>query len=161
MYPAFVGQVAALLREKGVHVLMETGGQFDWEQFEQHLLPHLSTIYFDLKLADDAEHRKHIGTGNQRIHQNLERLVPFEDLLPRVPLIPKITDTNGNLAAIAQRLSGLGLSRVMLLPYNPLWLAKRRALGMDLPYAHDSFMSQEEIDRCRSIFSEAGLALIG
>jgi pyruvate formate lyase activating enzyme len=161
MYPAFVGQVAALLREKGVHVLMETGGQFDWEQFEQHLLPHLSTIYFDLKLADEKEHRKHVGTGNQRIHQNLERLVPFEDLLPRVPLIPKITDTNGNLAAIAQRLSGLGLSRVMLLPYNPLWLSKRRALGMDLPYAHDSFMSQEEIDRCRSIFSEAGLALIG
>ncbi len=161
MYPGFVGQVASLLRQMDIHVLMETGGQFDFERFEKHLLPHVSTIYFDLKLADNQEHEKHVGTGNQRIHQNLKRLVSFGDLLPRVPLIPGITDTNQNLSAIAQLLSGLGLSRVMLLPYNPLWLSKRRALGMDLPYSHDSFMSPEEIDRCRSIFSEAGLTLIG
>jgi pyruvate formate lyase activating enzyme len=161
MYPAFVGQVAARLRDRDVHVLMETGGQFDWEQVEEHLLPHLSTIYFDVKLADPELHKRHVGPDNRRIHENLKRLVSFEDLLPRVPLIPGITDTDANLKSIARLLSDLGLSRVMLLPYNPLWISKRRALGLDLPYTHDSFMSAEEIDNRKRVFEKAGLTPVG
>jgi pyruvate formate lyase activating enzyme len=163
MYPAFVGKVAARLREKDVHVLMETGGQFDWEQFEEHLLPHVSTIYFDLKIADSIQHVKHIGTNNLRILENLERLVsiPFKDLLPRVPLIPGITDSEENLSGIAKLLDDMRQERVMLLPYNPLWLSKRRALGMEMPYSHDSFMSEEEIGRCRAVFEKAGIILAG
>jgi len=161
MYPAFVGEVAARLREKGVHVLMETGGQFDFEQVEKHLLPHISTIYFDVKLADPEQHKQYVGPDNRRIQENLKRLVSFQDLLPRVPLIPGITDTDENLKSIAKLLADLGLTRVMLLPYNPLWLSKRRALGMDMPYSHDSFMSPEEIERCRGVFEKAGLTLVG
>jgi len=161
MYPAFVGQVARRLREKNVHVLMETGGQFDFDQVENHLLPHLSAIYFDVKLADPELHKKYVGPDNRRIQENLKRLVSFKDLLPRVPLIPGITDTDENLKSIAKLLSDLDLSRVMLLPYNPLWLSKRRALGMDMPYSHDSFMSPEEIERCRGIFEKAGFNLLG
>ena len=161
MYPAFVGQVARRLREKNVHVLMETGGHFDWEQFEEHLLPHLSTIYFDVKLADPELHKRHVGPYNRRIHENLRRLVSFKDLLPRVPLIPGITDTDANLKSIAKLLADLGLARVMLLPYNPLWLSKRRTLGMDMPYSHDSFMSEEEIGRCKAVFEKAGITLVG
>jgi pyruvate formate lyase activating enzyme len=159
MYPAYVGQVAARLREKNVHILMETGGHFDFDQVEQHLLPHLSTIYFDVKLADPELHKRHVGPDNRRIHENLKRLVSFKDLLPRVPLIPGITDTDENLRSIAKVLADLDLARVMLLPYNPLWLSKRRALGMDMPYSHDSFMSPEEIERCRGIFEKAGFNL--
>ena len=50
---------------------------------------------------------------------------------------------------------------VMLLPYNPLWLSKRRALGMEMPYSHDSFMSPEEIERCREVFRKSGIEIAG
>lgn len=161
MFPAFVGRVAARLRERGVHVLMETGGQFDWDQVEQHLLPHVSTIYFDVKLADPELHRQHVGPDNRRIQENLRRLVSFPDLLPRVPLIPGITDTDENLRAIARLLAELQCTRVMLLPYNPLWIPKRRTLGLDMPYAHDSFMSEAEVDRCKALFERAGITPLG
>jgi pyruvate formate lyase activating enzyme len=161
MYPELPGAVARLLKEKNIHVLLETAGHFDWDSFASHLLPHLSTIYFDLKIADEDQHRRHVGQGNRRILDNLRRLVDegFEDLLPRIPLIPGITDSPENLRALAGHIREVGLERVMILPYNPLWHAKRRDLGLPLPYHHDSFMSQESVQVCMSVVERSGLLL--
>jgi len=160
----FAGQLAAALRERDVHVLLETCGKFAWRAFAEHLLPHLSTVYFDLKLADDEEHRRYTGSGNGRIHENLRRLVesggPPDGLVPRVPLIPGITDTDENLEAIAALLRRQGLARVALLPYNPLWHTKRRALDLELPYDHREWMPAEQVARCRRIFEDAGIEVI-
>ncbi|MBN2493314.1 MAG: glycyl-radical enzyme activating protein [Deltaproteobacteria bacterium] len=159
MFPAFAGALAARCREAGVHVLVETCGHFDWPAFERELLPHVSAIYFDLKIADEQAHRRYTGRSNRRILENLDRLCGFADLLPRVPLVPGITDSQANLSAIARLLVERGLKRVALLPYNPLWLSKREALGMELDYACDSFMHAEEIERCRRVFEEAGVTV--
>jgi pyruvate formate lyase activating enzyme len=160
--PHFSGRLAAALRARGIHVLLETSGQFLWKPFAAHLAPHLSAMYFDLKLADDAAHRRFTGRGNARIHANLRALVAegFAELLPRVPLVPGITDTAENLGALAALLVELGLPRVSLLPYNPLWLAKRRALGLELPYAHDRWMSAADLERCTAPFEAAGVTIV-
>lgn len=159
LFPDFAGGLAAGLAAKGVHVLVETCGRFQWESFERHLLAHLSTVYFDLKLADDAEHRLHTGRGNQRIHDNLRRLAEHTelDLLPRVPLVPGITDSPANLSALASLLLDIGLQRVALLPYNPLWVPKRQGLGMGLPYDEREWMTAEHVARCEDVFAQAGL----
>ena len=163
MHPAFVGLVAGALQELDIHVLLETSGDFAWKEFEKHLLPHLSTIYFDVKLAEPERHRIHTGRRNNRILENLTRLVAtgFDDLLPRVPLVPGITDDPDNLAAIAQHLKKLGLAQVVLLPYNPLWLPKRKALGLELPYSHEDWMNRDAVARCREIFTEMGIDVFG
>ena len=160
---AYVGEVAAALATKGIHVLLETCGQFVWDRFERHLLAHLSTIYFDLKLADPEAHRQHVGSDNARIRENFERLVAsgFDDLLPRVPLVPGITDTTENLEAIGGFVHGLGLERIAVLAYNPLWIPKRRALGLDLPYKSADFMSTEAVSRCKDVLVAEGLEVIG
>lgn len=49
------------------------------------------------------------------------------------------------------------LPRVVLLPYDPPWIAKRRALGLDLPYAHAEWMPPAEVERCAQPFRRAGL----
>lgn len=162
LFPERVGALAARLRERGVHVLLETCGQFRWEPFAEHLLPHLSTIYFDLKIADPEQHRRYVGPDNARIHENLRRLVAggFDDILPRVPLVPSLTDSEENLRAIASLVRRLGLTRVALLPYNPLWIPKRRALGLDMPYAHEAWMSEAEIARCERSFEGTGVSVL-
>jgi pyruvate formate lyase activating enzyme len=161
--PVFAGRVAAALRARGVHVLLETSGHVAWEAFARHLLPHLSTIYLDLKLADDEAHRRYTGRSNRRVHATLRALVDsgFPDLLPRVPLVPGITDSRVNLEGLTALLNELGLGRVSCLPYNPLWIAKRRALGLDLPYGHDRWMSADEVERCRDVFRSAGITVVG
>lgn len=160
LFPELAGAIAQRLRARGVHVLLETCGHFPWEGVREHLLPHLSAVYFDLKLADPEQHRRHTGVDNARIHENLRRLATSgTDLLPRVPLVPGITDAPENLRALADLLRGLGLRRAALLPYNPLWLGKRRALGLELPYAHDAWMSPADVARCARVFAEAGIAV--
>lgn len=162
VHARWVGALAAALADRGVHLLVETSGQFAWPAFERELLPHLSAIYFDLKLGDDEAHRRFTGHGNERIRANLARLAHLAapELLPRVPLIPGITDGRDNLEALAALLVDLDLPTVALLSYNPLWVDKRRALGLELPYARRDWMPSAEVDRCAEVFREAGLAVI-
>jgi len=156
-----VGELAARLRAKNVHVLLETCGHFSWESFAQHLLPHVSTIYFDLKVADRRAHEQWTGTGNQKIHDNLRQLAAAHtDVLPRIPLVPGITDSDDNLRALAALAGDLGLERMALLPYNPSWLDKRRTLGLDMPYDHEQWMANEEVARCESVIESAGLRVV-
>lgn len=159
LFPAFAGEVAAALCARGVHVLLETCGQFRWDEFARHLLPHVATVYFDLKIADPDEHRRWVGRDNATIHDNLRRLVAtgHPDLLPRIPLVPGITDGVPNLRALASLIRSTGLTRVALLPYNPLWITKRRTLGLDFPYAHAGWMSADEVARCEAAVTAAGL----
>jgi len=162
LYPRYTGALAAALRKRGVHVLAETCGLFDRAEVERHLLPHLSTVYFDLKLMDEGEHRQHTGRGNRAIHDNLRWLAGLDrDLLVRLPLVPGITDTPENLVEATALLRDLGLRRVALLAYHPLWVPKRRALGLDLPYDHEGWMSAGAAERCRVAFDAAGIEVLG
>ena len=162
LFSDFVGEVASGLRAKDVYVLLETCGQFQWEPFERHLLPHLSAVYFDVKLADPGRHRRFTACDNSTIQENLRRLAASgrAEVLPRIPLVPSVTDDDDNLRAIAGLIRAAGLGRVALLPYNPLWVAKRRALGLDLPYAHEAWMSAAEVARCEATVARAGLAVV-
>jgi pyruvate formate lyase activating enzyme len=160
LFSAAVGRLAARLRAEGVHVLLETCGLFPWESFARDLLPHLSAIYYDLKLADPERHRRWTGRDNVVIHSNLRRLAalrPGPELLARVPLVPGVTDDAENLRALAVLAREAGLSRLVLLPYNPLWIAKRQAFGLPMPYAHATWMSSEQIARCAAVVQSEGV----
>jgi pyruvate formate lyase activating enzyme len=61
--------------------------------------------------------------------------IPF---VVRVPLVPGVTDTGQNLAAIARTVRGLpGLLRVDLLPYNRAAGGKYPSLGMSFAPGFD------------------------
>jgi len=161
LFCADAGAIAQALCGAGVHVLLETCGLFSWRSFSERLLPYLTTVYFDLKLADPLAHGEYCGADNGSIVQNLGRLATSGvELLPRVPLVPGITDSADNLEALAAIITDAGLSRVALLPYNPLWLAKRRGLGMELPYAHEAWMESAAVEACERTMEQAGLELV-
>ncbi len=168
LHPTFAGQVAERLQAEGIPVLLETAGLFGWSAFATHLLPHLTEVYFDLKVFDPAVHRQVTGADNRRILENLRRLAVRAargdvELLPRVPLVPGITTEAENLAAIAAFVRDLGLPRLALLPYNPLWIAKRRGLGSGeggLRYHHDRFMQDAEVEPCREVVRRAGVEVV-
>jgi pyruvate formate lyase activating enzyme len=115
----------------GLHVVLDTSGYAEPEAF-QRVAAMCNLVYFDLKLIDPELHLRYTGCDNAPILGNLRRLsgmdVPF---VVRVPLIPGVTDTSGNLAAIARTVQDLpGLLRVDLLPYNRAAGGKYASLGM-------------------------------
>lgn len=129
MQAEFVAETVDLL--DGMHVTLDTSG-YASEHALRSVLARTDLVYFDLKLIDPAAHRRYTGVDNAPILRNLRILagsgVPF---VIRVPLIPGVTDTDENLAAIAQTARGLpGMQRVDLLPYNQAAGGKYAAAGM-------------------------------
>lgn len=117
MQPGFV--VDVISRLDGIHTVLQTSGYALSEVFTE-VVSACNMVYFDLKLMDSEVHHKYTGVDNALTLNNIQLLdkmdIPY---VVRVPLVPGITDTAENLAAIAETAAGLhNLVRVDLLPYN-------------------------------------------
>lgn len=159
----YFAHLCRLFSEAGVNVLVETCGFFDCDAFVEKALPFIDRIFFDLKIFDERDHVRYCGVSNGRILDNFVRLngtlgADPGKILPRTPLIPGITDTDGNLNAISDFLVRNGVRESRLLPYNPLWLKKNFKIGVrgtvSLP---DKFMPAGRVRECEAIYSEKGI----
>jgi pyruvate formate lyase activating enzyme len=153
----YLGAALQALKAAGLHTAIQTCGMFDYDDFARQLLPFVDLIMFDLKFIDAAEHRRYTGRDNAPILGNFRRLTreAGSRLLPRVPLVPGMTATSGNLLEIASFLADLGYRRCDLLPYNPAGAEKRRAIGMVLPRDLPELpLSRAEEDGLRKPFQE-------
>jgi len=160
LHPRYLGAFLSRLKDRGIHVNLETSGYYHRPSFEQHILPYLDLIFFDLKLIDPDEHKKYTGRDNRIILDNFQALLASGrvPVLPRIPLIPGITTNEKNLTGLATFLRRLGVVKVALLPYNPLWVTKADNLGRQTPYRHHSWMTEEERAKCASFF--AGMEVV-
>jgi pyruvate formate lyase activating enzyme len=117
--PEFAAEVLAGCRAAGIHTAIETCGAAAWERLAQ-VAAHADLILYDLKLYDDAAHRRWTGASNRQILANAKALRRAGyNVQARIPLIPGVTDTDANLTALFCFLAEIGLPRVALLPYNP------------------------------------------
>jgi pyruvate formate lyase activating enzyme len=96
----------------------------------QKVLTELDGVLYDLKLMDDAQHKRYTGVSNQLILQNFAVLVrsgvPFT---VRVPLIPTVTDTEKNLRALCEFLRHHGVTYAELMPYHAMTGSKYSLCG--------------------------------
>ena len=164
--------VAALfvrLKAHNIHTLIQTAGLFNYSTFEKRVLPYTDTIYFDLKLIDSHDHKTYCGVPNETILNNFKTLQALAlrseiELLPRVPLVPGVTDTNSNLQGIAQLMQQHKVSKMQILPYNPIWLDKLPRIGgtqrLDIGAQTAKFMPEQEIERCSAIFESKGIKVL-
>ena len=117
---AFCEEIAQRLRGE-VHLALETSGYAHPADFAL-IVSLFDFVMMDLKIMDEETHKKYTGVSNREILENARWLkgsgIPF---VFRTPLIPGITDTEENLAAIADFAED---ARVELLPYNTLAAAK-------------------------------------
>jgi pyruvate formate lyase activating enzyme len=157
LYPDYLEDLVRRLKQSGIHVVLQTSGYFDFETFAAKVLPYVDLIYYDVKIADSENHRHYTGVANDLILKNLCRLLQETavKIEPRVPLIPEITATAGNLTSIMELLLDAGAERVTLLPYNPMGLDKYRTLGLRAPDLPDRFMTPEEEEACGRVVQQA------
>jgi pyruvate formate lyase activating enzyme len=146
LYPKYIESLLRKLKARQVHTVLETCGYFNFDSFSRRILPYIDLIYYDVKIADPRSHKKHTGKTNEKILDNLRRLLLEKTTVvcPRIPLIPDITATRDNLSAIVNLLVGAGAENVSLLPYNPMGIEMAVNLGRPRPHLPERFMSPDE-----------------
>jgi pyruvate formate lyase activating enzyme len=113
-----------LVKAEGMHVNMETSGMVRWEHLET-LLPYLDLIYYDLKFMGSTLHEMYTGRNNRLILDNFEKLSgAFPNLIPRMPVVPTLNDTPGNVHLTARFLKKNHHKTLHLLRYHRLGEAK-------------------------------------
>ena len=121
-------QGKTLLRDRGIASALETSSFADPDVYRRTIEP-MAFVMADIKLLDPAKHREYCGADNGQILENLRWLMESgKPFVLRVPLVPGITDTRENLAAIADF---AGDSSVELLPYNAMAGAKYASVGAE------------------------------
>lgn len=116
---------------KGLNALIETSGYAPERDFLRAARA-MDFVIMDIKIVDPASHRKYAGVDNALILRNLETLKALnKPFRIRVPLIPTVTDTRGNLRAVARHLRGAkALEKVELMRYNKAAGAKYSGVGL-------------------------------
>ena len=112
----------ALLRacqEQEIHTAVDTCGFAPWEVLDQ-IRAYVGLFLYDLKLMDDAKHRKLTGVSSELILRNLQMLSERgHNIFLRVPIVPGVNDDDENIRQIGTFAAGLPhLNRVDILPYH-------------------------------------------
>ncbi len=159
-HPRFLDRLLDLCIHESIHTNIETAGLFALEK-SMPILRKLDLIYFDLKLMDAEQHGKHLGAGFEVIRGNAIALVEMG--LPvefRMPVIPRFTDTNDNIDAVAQLLQQLEKKGVHLLAYHNMGEAKidviqghQRRLGL-------ARLSQDRLAEVQGRFRQRGITIL-
>jgi pyruvate formate lyase activating enzyme len=154
-FPKYLNRLLKNLKKVGLHIVIETAGDFYYEKFKSLVVPYVDLIYYDIKFANNEFHEKYCGRPNTRILQNLFDLVKDGqvEVQSRIPLIPGMTDTRQNLSDISSLLRDHGQKEVWVLPYNPAGLAKYETLGRPTPPLPSNFMTPDELYKAREIIS--------
>jgi len=158
----FTREVLRRCKEQGVHTAIETSMQAKRSVLES-LIDVVDLFIVDLKIMDDASHRKFIGVGNSLIHSNFAMLVERGvNLLVRIPLIPGITALEENIRAVARFVGALsGQIPVELINFNPLAANKYRIMGREEGSLKDMEpYTEKELDRFYTILEEEGVPLV-
>lgn len=136
LYPDDVASLAKRCGENSVHVAVDTAGNVPWKCFET-VMPYVDLFLYDIKMLDNEKHRRYTGASNERILDNLKRLLSSgKAVIVRIPVIPSINATAEDMRKIRDFLDENGGAPVELLPYHRLGENKYRALGM-LPKKFD------------------------
>ena len=127
----FVLELASLLRENGIGVMLETCGYAPWTAIGP-LLPLIDCFLYDWKITDPEAHLRWTGKDNRLIRENLYMLHSRgASIVLRCPVIPGVNDTPSHFEGIAALLRDLpGIRRADLLPYHALGNDKRMQLGL-------------------------------
>ena len=126
----FLEAMLKACREKGIHTAVDTAGAVPFDSFER-ILPYTDMFLYDVKSMDPQIHRQYTGVSNERILDNLSRLLRMKKRTwIRVPVIPGVNDTLEEMQKLRAFLLENGYpEQVELLPYHRLGEGKCQAMG--------------------------------
>ena len=156
----FLTELLPVLKEKKIHVAVETCGYFDWKKAEP-LFKKVDLILFDIKAVTKELHERLTGRDNALIHDNLGKIIEAGiPHLVRIPVVPGMNDSKEELEAVALFLKDAGESSVHLLPYHRMWESKLKKLHDTIKPLGIASLGEEELIKKAEIFTRKGFEVI-
>ena len=155
--PEFLAEILSLCKRESVRTAVDTSGYASWDVIEP-LCKDIDLFLYDLKLMDDAEHRKFTGVSNKVVLENLAKIVKTGKAVQiRIPLIPGITDTDANIFSIAEFCAAMpALRQVSLLNFHKGGEQKYRRKWLTYAMIGTAPLDDERIGRIREVFEKRG-----
>lgn len=130
MQAEFLFALLDACRQQDIHATVDTSGYAPADIFKRALAK-ADRVLFDLKLVDDAAHKKFTGVSNDLILSNFRAAQASDKVQVRFPVIPGITDNPENIERLAKLAAVSGkIKRFDLLPYHRTAAAKYQRLGL-------------------------------
>ncbi len=148
-------------KESGIHTALETSGFCEWEALDE-LLSYADMVYFDLKHLDPVLHESLTGMRNERILENLARVIRAkQNVTLRIPLIPEHNDDEGYLMKLATFLYTLDRNlSIEVVPFHQMGGVKYQRLGRDYPLQAIPPMEKARLESCKDLLRSNGLKVI-
>jgi len=153
----------ALLRackSRDIHTALDTCGFAPWPTLER-LRRDVDLFLYDLKLVDDAAHRRFTGVSNATILHNLQALARHgQRIFLRLPVIPGINDDDENIRRTSALAAALPqVTQIDLLPYHRTALTKYARLHHVYGLSEMRPPSDEKMARIAQILRGFGLTV--
>lgn len=153
--------VAALFQKcqaAGIHTTLDTCGYSTRRSLER-VLECTDLFLFDIKMIDDRLHRETTGVSNKLILENARRVAGSgKEMIVRVPLIPDASDTDENIAAIAEFVRTLRAGMMVnVLPYHRFGMNKFDMLDRTYPMGDAKPLAKERVTEIVGLFRSCGL----
>lgn len=152
----FAMALADACHAEGISVALETNLCFAFDYIKP-LAEKADLIMCDLKLMDEAAHKANTGVSNVNILKNIKLLDTLGiPMIVRTPLIPGVTDGEGNLGRIAAFLGDMkNLVRYEVLNFNPLGEGKYKSLDTHNPYEAARPLGEARLMEIRALLDGA------
>lgn len=146
-------ELAKLLYENGISVLIDTAGCVPYQHFEA-LNPFISGYLFDFKTASEEKYQT-IGGSLSLVTENIRRLLHSGiPLRIRIPLIPHFNADERSAHAIGAYLRALGIKEADLIPFHRLGSAKYEAMKLDYAYCDQPPLDKEALAALEKIYKQ-------
>ncbi len=156
----FIQQVVKECKKTYIHVAVETTSCVATDYY-MDIMNYIDWVFTDLKHMDSNEHKKITGVGNELILKNIKTLAEKEDwdgfIVPRIPIVPNINDSESNIRATAKFVNEIGLEVINILPFHRLGESKYRQIGQKYLFEDQVPPTKERMQKIKSIIEEEGL----
>jgi glycyl-radical enzyme activating protein len=159
MQREFMTAMLKRCKEGYIHTCIETTSCLDTDYF-LGIMQYVEWAFTDIKHMDPQVHRKITGVDNKLILHNIRRLVEADwggFIVPRIPVVPAINDTDENIRATAQFVRSCGLELINILPFHRLGESKYRQLGQCYQLADQASPAAEQMNHLKKIIEDEGL----
>jgi pyruvate formate lyase activating enzyme len=159
MQPRFVEEFMRICREGGLNVALDTCGYSSPETLER-LLRLADMVLLDLKVMNPGRHRELTGVDIEPV-LNSVRLVDGQEkpVWVRTPIIPGYTDTEENIAALAEFIAGNleTAERWDLLAFNNTCGSKYARLGLEWELDGAGLMDRSVMESLAQVARASGV----
>ena len=154
----YLEELVKKLHHFGISVTIDTCGQAPYENY-QRILPYVDTFLYDIKLMDSEIHKQYMGTGNELILSNLEKLSrDGARLYIRIPTVKEVNGSDEAMKSIINYLQekNIHVTKVNLLPYHNTGSGKYVKIGRNYEGSDLHAPDKEEMNHFVELFREAG-----